>query len=45
MMHVKIYKDDIGCIEVIALWLPKYQWISGDTREYSFQCTWIFIRT
>ena len=25
MMHVKIYKDAIGCIEVIALSLPEYQ--------------------
>ena len=37
MMHVKIYKDVIRCREVIALWLPKYQWISGDAHEYSLE--------
>ena len=25
MVHVKIYTDVIGCREVIALFLPKYQ--------------------
>ena len=34
MMHVKIYKNAIGWREVIALWLPKYQWILGDTHKY-----------
>ena len=47
MMHVKIYKDVIGCRDSIALWLPKYQWISGDAHAYSFsfRCTCLFIKT
>ena len=45
MMDVKICKDVIVGREVIAIWLPKYQWNLGDTHEYSFQCTWTFVRT
>ena len=41
----RFIRMSFGCRDVIALWLPKYQWISGDTHEYSFLCTWIFIRT
>ena len=34
MMHVKFHKDVIGCREVIALWLPKYQCIYEDKHVY-----------
>ena len=32
MMHVKFHKDVIRCRELIALWMPKYQWIWDDAH-------------